>query len=96
VTKAERLAKTRAVYARMFLGDDGKPNPDGLFVLLELRKFCGVDKRFSTETNVAYHQIGMRTVYDHIEQMLKLNLLAYETEKQRETENHDRPATAAE
>ncbi len=94
MTKLERLRQTRAVYARMFLGADGKPHNDGLDVLLELRRFCGVDKRYSSDTNTAFHQLGMREVYQHIVQLLKLDQLALASEHQQEIAAHERPANA--
>lgn len=95
MTKAERVRRTRAVYARMFLDNEGRPTLDGLEVLLELRKFCCADKRWSADVNTTYHRLGMRDVYDHIVQILELDPLAKASEHQKEIDAHDRPATAA-
>jgi hypothetical protein len=103
VTKAERLKRTRAVYARMFLDNDGKLNTDGEFVLLELRKFCRVEKAalvvspqtISTDKPATYYQMGLRDAYEHIVQILRLDPLANASEYQQEKAANERAATAA-
>ena len=85
--------RKRLAYIRTFCGDDGRPHAEGLRVLADLRRFCGIAKggivvspvSRVTDPYATIYRAALRDVYLRIAGMIDLDETQAVGEQERET-----------